>query len=51
MEDIRDLNWTYADVSCASYPLYNLDSISPDGKTDFESVLMTLVNSVIIINI
>jgi hypothetical protein len=48
LEDIRDVNWTYADVSCAAYPLEDLDSIGPNGETDFTSLLMVLVNSVIV---
>lgn len=45
LEETRDVKWKYADVTCVSYPLRNLDSIDENGRTDFTSPLMILTNS------
>ncbi|XP_050404943.1 transient receptor potential cation channel subfamily V member 6 isoform X2 [Patella vulgata] len=36
--------WKYGNISCSQYPLEALDSIDSDGKTDWESALMTILD-------
>ncbi|XP_041349921.1 transient receptor potential cation channel subfamily V member 5-like [Gigantopelta aegis] len=36
--------WSYSNVYCSAYPLTTLDSIGPDGKTNWSSSLMIIVN-------
>ncbi|XP_786430.2 transient receptor potential cation channel subfamily V member 5 [Strongylocentrotus purpuratus] len=40
----RQVSWKYGDVTCALYPLYNLDSIGVDGSVNEKSALFTIVN-------
>ena len=47
MERIRFNYWNYANISCAAYPLENIDSISADGSTDMHSCLYIVLNTVI----
>lgn len=46
MENLRKFYWIYADISCAAYPLRNIDSIQADGNIDLNSAIHLLVNSV-----
>ena len=46
MEKMRTVYWVYADVSCAAYPLTSIDTISENGKTNSNSILYSIVNSV-----
>lgn len=46
MDRLRTIYWVYADISCAAYPLTNLDTISENGTTDSNSALYAIVNSV-----
>jgi hypothetical protein len=43
---MRTIYWVYADISCAAYPLSDLDTISENGTTNANSVLYSVVNSV-----
>ena len=43
---MRTVYWVYADVSCAAYPLTSIDTISENGKTNSNSILYSIVNSV-----
>ncbi len=45
LETMRNLNWTYADISCGAYPHNTLDTITEDGKIDTKSFLNLLVES------
>ena len=45
METLRDINWTYADISCAAYPHKDIDTITEDGQIDTKSFLNILVHS------
>lgn len=45
MESIRDINWTYHDISCAAYPQKEIDSITEDGMTESKSFMNLLVES------
>ncbi|XP_041477410.1 transient receptor potential cation channel subfamily V member 5-like [Lytechinus variegatus] len=40
----RQVSWKYGEVTCALYPLYNLDSIGVDGSVNEKSALFTIVN-------
>ena len=35
--------WSYNTVTCSSYPLKSLDTIGPNGETDWNSALMMIV--------
>ena len=48
MEQVRDLNWMYADISCAAYRAEEFDSIREDGSHNDKSFLTILVTSVIL---
>jgi hypothetical protein len=50
LERIRFNYWNYANISCAAYPLDNIDSIAIDGSTDMNSCLYIVLNTVISIN-
>ncbi len=45
IEKMRNLNWSYADVSCAAYPHITVDTITEDGHIDTKSFLNLLVES------
>jgi len=47
LETLRTVYWIYADISCAAYPLKNVDTISDDGTIDTNSVLYIILNTVI----
>ena len=47
MEQVRDLNWMYADISCAAFHAEEFDSIREDGTHNDKSFLTILVTSVI----
>uniref|UniRef100_A0A0N5AXY8 ANK_REP_REGION domain-containing protein n=1 Tax=Syphacia muris TaxID=451379 RepID=A0A0N5AXY8_9BILA len=36
--------WRFGDITCSAYPLTALDTIRPDGSTNYESALMTVIN-------
>uniref|UniRef100_A0AC34PUE8 Ion transport domain-containing protein n=1 Tax=Panagrolaimus sp. JU765 TaxID=591449 RepID=A0AC34PUE8_9BILA len=36
--------WRFSDMTCSAYPLTTLDTIRPDGTTNYDSVLMTVIN-------
>ena len=46
LETIREVYWVYADISCAAYPLKNIDTISQNGKIDTKSVLYLILEKV-----
>ncbi len=46
LEKSRKNYWTYADISCAAYPLKYLDYILDDGSVDTKSCLYILLNKV-----
>lgn len=46
MEKSRKIDWVYANVLCAAYPITDLDTISEHGATNSNSVLYSIVNSV-----
>lgn len=48
LETIREVYWIYADVSCAAYPLTNVDTISEDGTIDTKSALYLILNKVLL---
>ena len=43
---MRQVHWTYADVTCATYPLKDIDSIAEDGSFDTHSCLNIILNTV-----
>ena len=45
IEKMRILNWSYADISSASYPHTDVDTIKEDGSIDTKSFLNLLVES------
>ncbi|VDM59077.1 unnamed protein product [Angiostrongylus costaricensis] len=36
--------WRFSDMTCSAYPLNALDTIQPDGSTNYDSALMTVIN-------
>ncbi|VIO87439.1 Uncharacterized protein BM_BM1711 [Brugia malayi] len=36
--------WRFSDMTCSAYPLTALDTIRPDGSTNYDSALMTVIN-------
>ncbi|VDN57023.1 unnamed protein product [Dracunculus medinensis] len=36
--------WRFSDTTCSAYPLTALDTIRPDGSTNYDSALMTVIN-------
>ncbi|CEF71670.1 Inactive [Strongyloides ratti] len=36
--------WRFSDMTCSAYPLTALDTIKPDGSTNYDSALMTVIN-------
>ncbi|KAK3610627.1 hypothetical protein CHS0354_009090 [Potamilus streckersoni] len=36
--------WRYSNVTCSAYPLTNLDSIGPNGDTNWNSALMIVID-------
>ena len=46
MEIDREVYWVYGNVSCAGYPLENIDTISDTGQINTDSVLYKIVFSV-----
>ncbi|CAJ0587620.1 unnamed protein product, partial [Mesorhabditis spiculigera] len=36
--------WRFSDMTCSAYPLSALDTIRPDGSTNYDSALMTVIN-------
>ncbi|KAI6229478.1 Inactive [Aphelenchoides besseyi] len=36
--------WRFSDMTCSAYPLDTLDTIRPDGSTNYDSALMTVIN-------
>lgn len=43
METDREVYWVYGNVSCAGYPLENIDTISATGEINVNSVLYQVV--------
>jgi hypothetical protein len=43
---LRIIEWVYADISCATYPLQNMDTISHDGSIDINSCLYIILQNV-----
>lgn len=46
LETKREIYWVYANISCAAYPLKDVDTISETGKIDTKSVLHLILNKV-----
>lgn len=46
LERLRHVWFTYADISCGSYPLDTIDTIAKDGTTDTTSAVYLVVNGV-----
>ena len=46
MEIDREVYWVYGNVSCAGYPLENIDTISDTGQINTNSVLYKVVYGV-----
>ncbi|GAB6026275.1 hypothetical protein CHUAL_012484 [Chamberlinius hualienensis] len=36
--------WRFSNITCSAYPLIALDSIGPDGRTNWKSALMIILN-------
>ena len=39
LDHFREIYYLYADVSCAAYPMTNIDTIMDDGRIDRKSAL------------
>ena len=46
LEQLRIPWFTYADISCGSFPLDTIDTVSEDGSTDTESAIYLIANGV-----
>lgn len=46
MEQTRKNYWTYADITCAAYPLKFLDPVREDGSINTNSALYIILNTV-----
>lgn len=46
LEKLRVNEWMYADISCATYPLENVDTIAHDGSIDTNSCLYIILQNV-----
>lgn len=46
LEVTRIKNWVYADVSCAAYPLDQLDTITESGTVNTKSCLYIILKKV-----
>ena len=46
LEQLREVWFTYGEVSCGSYPLNTIDTISNDGTTDTKSAIYLIANGV-----
>ena len=46
LEQKRSVWFSYADISCGSYPLDTLDTIAEDGTTDTNSAIWLIANAV-----
>ena len=44
IEKEREVFWVYGDVTCAAYPLENIDSIHNDGTINSESALHIIIH-------
>ena len=47
LERLRNVWFTYADISCGTYPMATIDTIAEDGSTDTTSAIYLVVNGVI----
>uniref|UniRef100_A0A1I8BZ20 ANK_REP_REGION domain-containing protein n=1 Tax=Meloidogyne hapla TaxID=6305 RepID=A0A1I8BZ20_MELHA len=36
--------WRFSDMTCSAYPLDALDTVRPDGSTNYDSALFTVIN-------
>ena len=48
LEKLRHVWFTYADISCGTYPMATIDTIAEDGSTDTTSAIYLVVNGVIL---
>jgi hypothetical protein len=46
LEQLRIPWFSYADISCGSFPLDTIDTVSEDGTTDTESAIYLIANGV-----
>jgi hypothetical protein len=46
LETKREVYWVYANISCAAYPLKDVDTISKSGHIDTKSALHLILNKV-----
>lgn len=46
LKQLRDVWFTYADISCGSYPLNTIDTIAENGTTDTNSAIYLVANGV-----
>ena len=46
LDKLRIVWFTYADVSCGTYPMATIDTIAEDGSTDTTSAIYLVVNGV-----
>lgn len=42
LEHLRKVEWHYANISCAAYPLDTIDTIGLDGRTDIKSSIYSI---------
>ncbi len=42
LEKLRKIEWHYADISCAAYPLDTIDTIRPNGQLDTTSSIYSI---------
>ena len=47
LEQLRIPWFSYADISCGSFPLDTIDTVSEDGTTDTESAIYLIANGVL----
>jgi len=47
LEQLREVWFTYGEVSCGSYPLNTIDTIANDGTTDTKSAIYLIANGVV----
>ena len=44
IEKEREVYWVYGDVTCAAYPLDNIDTIGPNGEINPTSALHLIIH-------
>ena len=50
LEQLRSPWFTYADITCGSFPLDTIDTVSENGTTDTESAIYLIANGVCLYN-